>query len=727
MDNLHIPVEPEYSQELFDHEALSQMQAEMGDEGMLPEELEFLSQFQYQEKVNTEHYDNLAKFLDRKTLRKIASDVINWVDWDEESREDWEIRESKGIKLLGVSDKTEGGANFDGASRVVHPLLVEAITQFHSRAIVEMWPPEGPVKTKVMGEITPERTEQADRVQDYMNYLYTTSMPGAFEEEDQMLYRLPLSGSCFKKIYYDPLEDSLCSRLVEPSDFIVPYSACDLRTAPRFTHRNREQHNDVLKKIAQNYYHGETLDMPLNEEYDYPRVREEIDHTEGKNRTQIDDDQRHTVLEMYVDLDLEGFEDKDKGKETGIALPYIVTVNRDDQSVLRIQRNWRPKDELKKKRIYFTHYKFTPGYGFYGYGLLHLIGGLTNSATGALRSLLDAAQFANMQGGYKTRDARIKGGDTPIAPGEWREVDSSAEELKKAFFNIPYKEPSMALFNLLGYLDERGQRFVGTTENMVGEASNTAPVGTTLALIEQGSKTFTAIHKRLHEAHSKEFKILAELCSQYIPEDGYPYLSPGKESQIMSTDFDERVDVIPVSDPNIISSTQRITQAQGVYTLAKENPDKMDRDAAIKNMLKNLRVADVEEYMMGEEPDPMQEKMIQLEVAEKQSKLEKTSVEIDKIKAETVGENSTTQYTSMQNAQLAVSMPPILPVADDLLDSAGYVDKNSAPLADMPDDLLTEDELIARQNTDPRFPPQPISPAEGINQGIETPVADGQI
>ena len=299
------------------------------------------------------HYANLADEMDIKTLRKLASEIINWVDWDESSREDWSKRESTGIKLLGVSDKVTGGADFEGSSEVVHPLLMEGIIQFQSRAISELWPKTGPVKTQVMGEADDIVEEQAERVENYMNYQYTQEMPGAFEEMDQLLFRLPLSGSCFKKCYHDPIDDVLCSRLVEPSDFIVPYSATDLKSAPRFTHRMREMKNDVLKKIELGYYSDVGLNAPLNDAYDYPEVREGIDDTEGRDRVQIDDDQRFTLLEMYVDLDLEGYESK-----SGVAYPYIVTVNRDDQSILRIQRNWNETDDKKRKRMYFVAKNF---------------------------------------------------------------------------------------------------------------------------------------------------------------------------------------------------------------------------------------------------------------------------------------------------------------------------------------------------------------------------------
>lgn len=707
------------------YDQINEMASVAGVDSLMPEEREIYDSMLPDVPGETGHYDNLAEQLDELELQRIATELINLIDQDENSREDWEKREAKGIRLLGVSDKVDGGASFKGASKVVHPLLTEAISQFHSRAIAEMWPAEGPVKTQVLGEINNESAAQADRVQDYLNYLYTVKMPGAFEEEDSLLFRLPLSGSCFKKLYYDPLEDCLVSRLVEPSDFIVPYNAIDLRTAPRYTHRVFEHHNDVMKKIKSGHYRDITLASPIVEAYDKTAVRDEIDYTEGRADLQIDGDQTHTVLEVYIDYDLPGYEDiGEDGEATGVALPYIITVDRDEQTVLRIQRNYKPDDELRKKKLNFVHYKFSPGLGFYGYGLLHLIGGLSTAATGALRSLMDAAAFANLQGGYKTRDARIEGGDRAVGPGEWRETNATTEELSKAFFVLPYKEPSKTLYELLGYLDERGQRFASTTENMVGEANNSAPVGTTLALIEQGSKVFSAIHKRLHEAHTKEFKILHDLNYEYLPYGGYPYATVGAQNFIMQSDFDGRVDVIPVSDPAIISSTQRITQAQAVLDLAKEFPDIVNRRKAVESMFLAMRIPNVDELMVPESQEPSPEEQAQ------QLENQKVQAEIEKLTSETANKNIESQYSSLQAAQGIVTMPTITPIADELLASAGYTDANGAPVAGsqvlqepMMQDPMAQ-EIPGNPNTNPLTPPNPMSPNQGVAEGIETMEAD---
>lgn len=700
-----------------------------GVDALTDEEFDqYMAESGMSEHYDKSHYANLVEQIDSTELDRIATQVIEWVDSDENSREDWEKRESKGIRLLGVSDKTDGGANFEGASRVVHPLLAEACSQFNARAIVEMWPAEGPVKTKVLGTPNIMLNEQAERVQDYMNYQYTSLMPSAFEEEDQMLLRLPLSGSCFKKAYYDELEQTVVTALVEPSEFIVPYTASNLRTAPRFTHKIYENHNDVLKKIKIGYYsEPDNLSTPVNEDMDRSQVIDEIDFTEGRHSVQIDEDQRHVQLEMYVDMVIKGFEELGgDGEPNGIAEPYIITVDREDQSVMRIQRNYRPSDLMKKKRIYFTHYKFSPGFGFYGYGLLHLIGGLSNAATGSLRALLDSAAFANQQGGFKTKDSRIKGGDTPISPGEWREVQSSAEELSKGFFALPYKEPSETLFKLLGYIDEAGQRFASTTENMVGEASNQAPVGTTLALIEQGSKVFTAIHKRLHEAHSKEFKIVGELNFDYLPSEGYPYIWGSADRQVMQQDFDGKVDIIPVSDPAIISTTQRITQAQAILSLAETHPTVIDERKAVIKMLEAMRISGYEDLLLPESTESTPEEKNQIALNDK------IAAETDKLKVEAVNKAIEGQYSSLQAAQGIVTMPEVVPVADELLLSAGYVDKNGPPLASMPLGGTTfqqealpppiEDEMMmpGNPNTNPMTPANPLNPAVGAKAGIET-------
>jgi hypothetical protein len=464
------------------------------------------------------------------------------------------------------------------------------------------------------------------------------------------------------------------------------------------------------------------------------------------------------MLEMYVDLDLKGFEDMDaSGKFTGVALPYIVTVNRDNHETLRIQRNWDPSDDRKNKTVNCIHYKFMPGLGFYGYGLFHLIGGLGIAATGALNALLDSAAFANLQGGYKTRDSRIPGGDTPLKPGEWREINSSAEELSKAFFPIPYKQPSPVLFQLLSYLDNIGSKFV-SSDVMTGDANPNAPVGTTLALIEQGAKTFSAIFRRLHVAHRNEFRILARLNALYIPEEGYPYFTAQGDRKIYASDFDKRVDIIPVSDPSIVSGAQRIVQAQAVLDLATRYPDKINQEKAIRTMLQAIRVSNYEELMkINESIAQQQQKLGELDIAIKQAELDKLKAQQKLIDAQRTESSMKGIFAAQQAAQVVLgSINPLQlsQVADELYISAGGIDANGLPLG-APEQIaaamngtapIGAPASIIPQNTSPMFPANPQndepiepqlpqgmiddamqSPNTGMNQGIETMRSDSML
>lgn len=705
-------------------------------------------------------YENLVDSISRNEQRRISQDIIKYVEFDDESRSDWQKREKRGIRMLGVSNKTDGGANFEGSSKVVHPLLIEAVIQFQSRAIAELMPQSGIVQTVVLGNPTPEREEQAKRVEDYMNYLYDAVIPGAFEEMDSLLFRLPISGSCFKKVYYDPLLEVPCSRLVESSDFIVPFTATDLESAPRFTHRFRENSNSIRKKINVGYYAGEFDKYDYNsanETEDYPEVKDEIDSSEGKSRVQVnDDDERHTVYECYIDLNIEGLEDKnDKGEKTGIGLPYIVTVDRDTDKILRVVRNYSPDDPKKQKLMYFTHYKFTPGLGFYGYGLLHLIGGLANSATGALRALLDSAQYANQQGGFMSQDVKMEGGDVPLAPGEHRRVKCSTEELKNAFVPIPSHPPSPVLFQLLDYLDQRAQRVASTTDAMVGDMPANQPVGTAMANMENGTKVFSAIHLRLHKAQTKEFKILARIVKDYIPETGYPYYTKQADNIIMASDFDDRIDILPISDPNLISQSHRIAQGQGLLDLARQFPEIVNPKIAVKRMLEAMRVQGIDEIMAVEESNGMAEQLQQLEIEKQTQTIEKLKAEVlrlqsnankedaltdkvaadkDKVIAETAGSIIKSQYEAIQTGAQIVSVPQIVPVAQELLDSAGVKDYNQAPVVTMPSQSIPTQTNVP-QNTSPQYPPvpqqaeqiapeqmsaQPIAEMPSPAQGIET-------
>jgi len=585
-----------------DISVLIRIRDEAGEEALTDEEYAILQMYEQSSAPSADaqdHYANLAEHIDEAELSSIAQDVVSWVKWDEDARAEWYEMEKRGIRALGVTPDIDGGADFDGAATVVHPLLAEAVVQFASRQLEAMWPAGGPVKSAVFGKITPELQEQGKRVEQFLNYQYTEMMPGAFEQVDKMLVRLPLSGSCFVKVYYDPI-DGVCRSLVEPADFIVPYRSTDLRTTPRYTERILMSRNDVKKRQVAGFYRDVELSQPHERSGESSRetVIDEIKGAEGLDETtsNIDDD-RHTLYECCAELDIKGFEDVgEDGEPTGISLPYVITVDRDSQKVLSIYRNWKQNDQKKKRVVYHIHYRFMPGLGFYGFGFYHWIGGLAKSATGALRALLDSAHFSNMPGGYKARDAKFSNGVSIISPGEWADVDCDSDELRKAFFPLPYKEPSAVLFNLLGLLQDLGRRFAGTTEALVGGGSENTPVGTILARIEQGSKVQTAIQKRLHEAAKEEFRLIAWLDSMYLPQE-YPYAVVGEDRSVMSTDFDDKIDVTPVSDPNFVSHMQRYFAAQIMLELAEKFPGLYDIYEINKRALEALRADDIDSLL----------------------------------------------------------------------------------------------------------------------------------
>ena len=585
---------------------LNQMADEYGDEILTEEEIAALTGGNEPQPGASEHYANLAEDLDESDLNRIAMDVVEWADRDEDARKQWYERERRGMILLGLLEDATTVAPFKGATTATHPLLAEACTNFQARAIAELWPAGGPVKTLVLGIKTAQLEAQADRVKGFMNYQYT-QVNGGFDEEDRMLMRLPMSGSCFKKHYFDPHTGIVRSDYVEAADFLVPYQATALQTAVRYTHRMPNiPGNDIKKLMHRGYYRRyEHYLQPPGEGTDNTRVHEAIDRIEGREPVDYDENAGYTLLECACFLDLPGYEDTDaNGQPTGIALPYVVTVDKENQVVLAIRRGWKEGDLERQRRVQVTHYKFLPGFGFYGFGFVHVIGGLSQAATGALRAYLDAAGLANMKGGFRSRDAKLAT-DVPLGMGEWRETDMTAEDLAKCFFPMEYREPSKGLFEMLGYLDEVGRRYTSTTENLVGDANNNGPVGTTLALIEQGLKVFSAIHKRQHEAHAHEFRIMADLYSEYLPQE-YPYLIEGEEQSVFRADFDSRIDVVPVSDPNTVTNTQRIAQAQGVVELSAQAPDIYDIREVHRRMLLAMQVPKVDELIPPpEELEPM--------------------------------------------------------------------------------------------------------------------------
>lgn len=547
-----------------------------------------------------EHGANLAEFLDDDLLGEIASELTSAYEEDLQSRSDWEEAYSKGLDLLGIKYE-ERNEPFEGASGVTHPLISESVTQFQAQAYKELLPSQGPVKTQIVGAKTPEVEAQAARIKNFMNYRITEVMTEYDPGMDQMLFYLPLSGSTFKKVYFDPVRGREVSEFVPAQDLVIPYSAVDLDTTPRATHVLKMQGNDVRKMQLSGAYLDVEL-VPASSK-DNNVVKEKIDEIDGRSKSIMDD--VRVLLEHHADLEIEGYEDLGMdGEPTGLKLPYIVTVDKDSNKVLSIQRNWDPADPLKRKRQYFVHYKFMPGLGFYGFGIVHMIGGLGRSATAILRQLIDAGTLANLPAGFKAKGIRVRDNDKPIQPGEWREIDAPGMDLRNALVPLPYKEPSATLAQLLGALVTDGRRFISLADDQMSDMNGEAPVGTTVALLERGMKVMSAIHKRLHAAQKSEFRLLARVISENLPQV-YPYPVAGAPSEIMQSDFDGRVDVIPVSDPNIFSMAQRVTLAQTELQMAQSAPELHDLREAYRRMYQALEVENIDQLLpVPPEPQP---------------------------------------------------------------------------------------------------------------------------
>ena len=550
---------------------------------------------------NDDFYANLAEEMPDRELGRIASELLGEFDANKASRQEWEDAYANGLELLGFSYE-ERTQPFRGATGVTHPLLAEAATQFQAQAFNELLPASGPVRTAIIGSETREKQQQSDRVRQFMNYYITNVMEEYTPELDQMLFYLPLAGSTFKKIYYDETMDRAVSKFVPVEQLVVPYETSDLETCPNITQVLRMPLNDLRKKQVAGFY----LDMDvLPAQSDLGTVTSEIERIDGVSPSQIDYD--CTLLECHVDLDLEGYEDKDEeGEPTGIKVPYVVTISQDNGQILSIRRNYNEDDETKKKIQYFVHYKFLPGFGFYGLGLIHTIGGLSRTATAALRQLIDAGTLSNLPAGFKARGLRIRDDDDPLQPGEFRDVDAPGGAIRDSLMPLPFKGPDQTLFNLLGFVVDAGRRFATITDMKVGDGNQQAAVGTTLALIEQGSRVMSAVHKRLHYAMRLEFKILSRVMAESLPPE-YPYAVEGAESAVKQTDFDDRVDVLPVSDPNVFSQAQRITLAQTKLQLAGAAPEMHNMHEVYRDMYDALGVKDVDRIMRripDEEPTP---------------------------------------------------------------------------------------------------------------------------
>ena len=544
-----------------------------------------------------EWYANLAETLDEGTLSEISSTIYDNYNSDKNSRQEWESMFERGFDLLGLKIQ-ESSEPFEGACSAVHPLLVESAVKFQSKASQELFPSAGPVKAQILGKSDPDREKQANRVQNFMNYQLTEQMPEYFDEFEKMLFHLPLIGSAFKKVYYDANLKRPVSEFVPIDQFYVSYYASNLRKADRYTHVIYRSPVDLAKDIRSGIYSHTDLPMATNPEP--TAFASKMDTILGFSPTQ-DTDPQYVLLEQHCYLEID-----ESNAEDGIALPYIVTIEEQSRNVLCIRRNYKADDPNQEKINHFVHYRFVPGFGFYGFGLMHFLGNLTMSATAAMRSLIDAGQFANLPGGFKAKGVRMVGDNDPISPGEFKEVESTGMDLAKAIVPLPYKEPSQTLFQMLGFVTQAGQKFADSTEQVVSEAASYGPVGTTMALLEASSKFFSAIHKRLHKAQRDEFKILARIDYEYLPSE-YPYDVPFESRNIFKSDFDGRVDVIPVSDPNIPSNAHRLMIAQMAMQMAQQSPPGMfNLEALSRTILSAANMPNLEEILPPKQkPQPL--------------------------------------------------------------------------------------------------------------------------
>lgn len=542
--------------------------------------------------------DNLVTSLTAQQLSQIGSDLISLIEDDDAGREEWRKTYEEGLTLLGLNyeERTEP---FQGATGVIHPILNEAVVQFQAQAYKELLPPGGPVRTRILGKSTQEIEAQANRVKDYMNYEITEVMEEFDPEYDQMLYFVGYGGSAFKKVYYDGALGRATSPVIMPKDLIVPYGAKDLLTAERVTHVIRISRNDLLKMQKSGFYHDVNLNEPYQDELDVITQRQ--DEISGIEQTALSEE--YVLYECHCNYDLTA--DPQNQDDEKVAVPYIITLEKQSGKVLSIRRNYKENDPRKLKKQYFVHYKFLPGLGFYGSGLVHLLGNLSRSSTSLLRQLIDAGTLSNLPGGFKSKGLRIQDQDSPIQPGEWRDIDAPGGDLRQSLLPLPYKEPSATLYQLMGFCITAAEKFVGTTDLGMAEGNQEVPVGTTIAVLERGARVMSAVHKRLHYAQKQELRLLAQVFAEYTPPE-YPYDVYGAERSIKQSDFDNRVDVIPVSDPNIFSMTQRITLAQEQLKLAMAAPDMHDMHEAYRRMYAALGVQDIDAILKpAQEPAPV--------------------------------------------------------------------------------------------------------------------------
>ena len=555
---------------------------EMEDDGGVTVDFTGVVEMEAEESIQ-EWYGDLTDTLEDEDKDIIAADVVDNYTSDKDSRAEWEAMFEKGFDLLGLKIQ-ESSEPFEGACTAVHPMLIESAVKFQSKAIQELFPPSGPVKAQIIGKSTPEREDQANRVQEFMNYQTTEQMPEYFDEMERMLFHLPLIGSAFKKVYYDANLKRPVSEFVPIDQFYVSYYASNLRKADRYTHVIYRSPVDLAKDIRTGIYRDVELPEATNPQP--TSFSEKMDTIIGLSPTGTNDPQ-YTLLEQHCYLEI----------EEDYALPYIVTVEEKSQQILSIRRNYKKDDKNQEKVSHFVHYRFVPGFSFYGFGLMHFLGNLTMTATAAMRSLVDAGQFANLPGGFKAKGVRIVGDNDPISPGEFKEVEATGQDLNKAIVSLPYKEPSSTLFNMLGFITQAGQKFADSTEQIVSDAASYGPVGTTMALLEASSKFFSAIHKRLHKSQRDEFKILAQINFDYLPSE-YPYEVPFADKNVLKQDFDGRVDVIPVSDPNIPSNAHRMMISQMALQMAQQSPPGMfNLEALNRTILTAANLPNMEEIL----------------------------------------------------------------------------------------------------------------------------------
>jgi len=545
------------------------------------------------------HFQNLAELLDGTILDPLGANLMNdYIDY-KASRKDWENTYRNGLDLLGFK-YTQRTEPFKGAAGVTHPVLAEAVTQFQAQAYKELLPADGPVRTQILGLQTPAKQDQSNRVKDFMNYQIMDQMKEYEPEFDQMLFYLPLSGSTFKKVYYDDLLGRAVSKFIPADDLVVPYSATSLDDAEAVMHIIKMSKNDLRKQQVGGFYRDVDLTPPNMQNDEITKKEQELEGVK-----QLKQDDMYTLIECHVNVDLEGFEDMKDGEPTGIKLPYVVTIEEGSRKVLSIRRNYKEGDIRKNKINYFVQFKFLPGTGFYGFGLIHMIGGLSRTATTALRQLLDAGTLSNLPAGFKSRGIRVRDDAQPLQPGEFRDVDAPGGNIRDQFMTLPYKEPSAVLLQLLGTVVGAGQRFAAIADMQVGDGNQRAAVGTTVALLERGSRTMSAIHKRLYVGLKQEFKLLADVFKTYLPPE-YPYDVAGGAKTVKVQDFDDRVDILPVADPNIFSQTQRISMAQTQLQLATSNPTMHNMYQAYRSMYEAIGVKNINGIL----PPPMQPKPV---------------------------------------------------------------------------------------------------------------------